>query len=88
MATASVYAANVNFDDDRRIARWRPLLQVILAVPHLIVARALSSLRGILTLIMGRPGGCGNSAECGGGFRRRTWRPWPIGRPGASMPCR
>lgn len=51
MATASVYAANVDLDADRRIARWRPLVQVILAIPHLIVANALSTLRGILTLI-------------------------------------
>jgi Domain of unknown function (DUF4389) len=51
MVTATVYAANVTFDADRHIARWRPLVQLILAVPQLIVARVLSSLRGILTLM-------------------------------------
>jgi hypothetical protein len=51
MSTASVYAANVNLDADRRIARWRPLVQVILAVPHLIIVRALSTVRGILTIV-------------------------------------
>lgn len=51
MVTASIYSANVNFDADRHIARWRPLVQFILALPHLIVANMLSSLRGILTLI-------------------------------------
>jgi hypothetical protein len=51
MATATLHAANVNFDGDRHIARWRPFVQVILAVPHLIVAKALSTLRQILLLI-------------------------------------
>ncbi|MCU1380658.1 MAG: hypothetical protein JWN29_3641 [Acidimicrobiales bacterium] len=51
MATATVHAANINFHADRRVARWRPLVQWLLAVPHLVVANALSSLRGILTLI-------------------------------------
>lgn len=51
MATATVYAATVNLDTDRHIARWRPFVQWILAIPHLIVVNALSTLRGILTLI-------------------------------------
>lgn len=51
MATATVHAANVQFNADRRIARWRPLVQWLLAVPHLVVANALSTLRGLLTLI-------------------------------------
>jgi hypothetical protein len=42
MATATVHAANVQFDADRRIARWRPLVQWLLAIPHLAVANALS----------------------------------------------
>src|SRR5688572_18575345 len=51
MATGTLHAANVNFDADRHIARWRPFVQVILAVPHLIVANALSTVREILLLI-------------------------------------
>jgi hypothetical protein len=51
MAAATLHAANVNFDADRHIARWRPFVQVILAVPHLIVANALSTVREILLLI-------------------------------------
>jgi len=51
MATAIVHAANVQFDADRRIARWRPLVQWLLAIPHLAVANALSALRGVLLLI-------------------------------------
>jgi hypothetical protein len=51
MATATVHAANVNVDADRHIARWRPLVQWLFAVPHLVVANALSTLRGLLTLV-------------------------------------
>lgn len=51
MATATVHAADVHFSADRQIARWRPLVQWLLAVPHLVVANTLSTLRGILTVI-------------------------------------
>jgi hypothetical protein len=51
MTTATVHAANVRFDADPHIARWRPLVQWLLAVPHLIVANALHTLRSILTLV-------------------------------------
>jgi hypothetical protein len=51
MSIATVHAANVQFDADRRIARWRPLVQWLLAIPHLVVANALGTLRGFLTLI-------------------------------------
>jgi roadblock/LC7 domain-containing protein len=51
MATAAVYAATLNLEADREIARWRPVVQWILAVPHLVVVDALSTLRGILSLI-------------------------------------
>lgn len=51
MNTATVQPANVYLDADRHIARWRPLVQWLLAVPHLMVTSALSTLRGILTLI-------------------------------------
>ncbi len=43
MATATVHAANVHFSADRHIARWRPLLQWRLAVPHLVVVNTLST---------------------------------------------
>ncbi|MDQ1712074.1 MAG: hypothetical protein QOE45_1524 [Frankiaceae bacterium] len=51
MTTATVHAASVHFDADRRIARWRPLVQWLLAIPHLVIANALGTLRGFLTLI-------------------------------------
>jgi len=31
---------------DLRINRWRPLVQWLLAIPHLMIASALRSLRG------------------------------------------
>jgi roadblock/LC7 domain-containing protein len=51
MATAAVYAATVELDADARIARWRPFVQWILAIPHLAVIHVLASLRSVLTLI-------------------------------------
>ena len=51
MAPAAVYAANVNLEADGHIARWRPLVQWILAIPHLFVVNVLSTLRCILTLV-------------------------------------
>jgi hypothetical protein len=51
MATATLHAANVQLEADRRIARWRPLVQWLLAIPHLVVVNALSTLRGILTVV-------------------------------------
>lgn len=51
MSVPSTYPATVSFDADRHITRWRPLVQWLLAIPHLIVVEALQSLRGALTLI-------------------------------------
>lgn len=51
MTNATVHAATITIDADPHIARWRPLVQWFLAVPHLVVANALRSLRGILTLV-------------------------------------
>jgi hypothetical protein len=45
------YPLQLDFQADRHITRWRPLVQWLLAVPHLIVASALRSLRQDLTLI-------------------------------------
>jgi hypothetical protein len=45
------YPAHVEFRADRRITRWRPLVQWLLAIPHLIIASALRSLRQVLILI-------------------------------------
>ena len=51
MSVSSAYPAQLQFDADRHITRWRPLVQWLLAIPHLMVAEALSSLRCVLTLI-------------------------------------
>jgi hypothetical protein len=41
----------LEFHADRHITRWRPLVQWLLAIPHLIIAWALRSLRQVLTPI-------------------------------------
>ena len=51
IAIPAPYPAQLEFEADRHIDRWRPLVQWLLAVPHLMVANVLSSLRAILTLI-------------------------------------
>ena len=51
MATAAVHPATVDLDTGTRIARWRPLVQWMLAIPHLVVADVLNTLRGVLTVV-------------------------------------
>jgi hypothetical protein len=51
MSIATPYPAQLAFDADRSITRWRPLVQWLLAVPQLMVAQALNNLRNVLTLI-------------------------------------
>lgn len=51
MSLSSPYPARVDFQGDYRITRWRPLVQWLLAIPHLMVVDVLSSLRNVLTLI-------------------------------------
>jgi hypothetical protein len=41
----------LEFHADRHITRWRPLVQWLLAIPHLMIAWALRSLRQVLSLI-------------------------------------
>ena len=45
------FPAQVDFHGDRHITRWRPLVQWLLAIPQLLVASALRSLRQVLILI-------------------------------------
>jgi len=45
------YPLQLEFHADRHITRWRPLVQWLLAIPHLMIAWALRSLRQVLTLI-------------------------------------
>ena len=51
MSMSTTYPARLEFHGDRHITRWHPLVQWLLAIPHLLIVRALSSLRGVLTLI-------------------------------------
>jgi hypothetical protein len=51
MSISVPFPAQLEFHADRRITRWRPLVQWLLAVPHLMVARVLNTLRSVLTLI-------------------------------------
>jgi ABC-type uncharacterized transport system YnjBCD permease subunit len=45
------YPLQLDFQAGRHITRWRPLVQWLLAIPHLMIAYALRSLRQVLTLI-------------------------------------
>jgi ABC-type uncharacterized transport system YnjBCD permease subunit len=45
------YPVQLEFHGDPRITRWRPLVQWLLVIPHLMIAWALRSLRQVLTLI-------------------------------------
>ncbi len=51
MSLSVPYPAQVEFHGDRHITRWRPLVQWLLAIPQLMIASALGSLRQVLTLI-------------------------------------
>ena len=51
MSIAVPYPAQVQFEADRHITRWRPLVQWLLAIPHLFIANILRSLRQLLTLV-------------------------------------
>jgi hypothetical protein len=48
---ATPYPAQLDFRGTLEIGRWRPLVQWFLAIPQLLIASALGSLRGVLTLI-------------------------------------
>ncbi len=45
------YPATVEVRTPDKIANWRPLVQWILAIPHLIIARAMEYLAGALAII-------------------------------------
>ena len=45
------YPAHVEFHGERHITRWRPLVQWFLAIPQMVIASVLRSLRQVLTFI-------------------------------------
>lgn len=51
MAMSITSPVQLDLTADARIARWRPLVQWLLAIPHLAIASVLRALRNLLTLI-------------------------------------
>ncbi len=51
MSASTPYPIQLEFHADRRITRWRPFVQWLLAIPHLMIAWTLRSLRQVLTLL-------------------------------------
>jgi hypothetical protein len=51
MSLAIPYPAQLDFRGTQQIARWRPLVQWFLAIPHLFIAYALTIVRAVLTLV-------------------------------------
>jgi hypothetical protein len=47
----NVYPADFGLDAGREVARWRPLAQWFLAIPHLVVAEALSIVGSVVAVI-------------------------------------
>jgi len=51
MSVSAPYPLQLEFHADRHITQWRPLVQWVLAIPHLMIAWALRTLRQVVTLI-------------------------------------
>jgi hypothetical protein len=51
MSTSAPYPLQLELHAGRHITQWRPLVQWLLAIPHLLIAWALRTLRQVLTLI-------------------------------------
>jgi hypothetical protein len=51
MSMPAAYPLELELRADRHISRWRPVVQWLLVIPHLMIAYALRSLRQVLTLI-------------------------------------
>ena len=51
MSTTVPYPAQLGFEGGLHIARWRPLVQWLLAIPQLLISYALGQLRNVLILI-------------------------------------
>lgn len=51
MAMTTAYPVQLDLAGGTQIARWRPAVQWLLAIPQLAVVKVLSSLRRVLTLV-------------------------------------
>jgi hypothetical protein len=49
--TPRAYPATLTFDSPERIANWRPLVNWLLAIPHLVIASALRYVSQVLSLV-------------------------------------
>ncbi len=50
-ATADPYPATFTFDASERVANWRPLVNWLLAIPHLLVVTALRYVAQVLAVV-------------------------------------
>src|SRR5688572_29384932 len=51
MSSTGTYPARFELDSPEQIANWRPLVNWLLAIPHLLVLNALQSVAEILAVI-------------------------------------
>lgn len=51
MTLTTAYPADLELDAPSKVANWRPLVQWLLDIPHLVVANALSNLANLLAVI-------------------------------------
>jgi hypothetical protein len=49
--TAQPYPATLTFDPPERVKNWRPLVNWLLAIPHLVVASALRYVSQVLGVV-------------------------------------
>jgi hypothetical protein len=48
---SATHPVQLSFQAERQMARWRPVAQWLLAIPHLVISYTLRTLRHVLTLI-------------------------------------
>jgi uncharacterized protein DUF4389 len=51
MATSSAYPVQLDLDAPLEVARWRPLVQWFLAIPHLIVLSVMNGVQEVLVVV-------------------------------------
>jgi hypothetical protein len=51
MATASAYPVQLDLEAPREVARWRPLVHWLLAIPQLLVLNVLQTVQQVLALV-------------------------------------
>jgi hypothetical protein len=51
MISATIPAAHMHLDSPRETQNWRPLVNWLVAIPHLVIANALSNVANVLSII-------------------------------------